>query len=190
MKIEELHHIIRNRKSVYPKQFTSREISKEILDELLESANWAPTHRLTEPWRFKVFHGEGRKKLGTFMAERYRRETVLEDFSISVYEKLKNKALQSAAVIAICMQRDARERVPEWEELAATACAVQNLWLAASVYGIGGYWSTPSDKDHLHEIVSLNQGERCLGFFYLGYYEPFDSARRRGPVSEKVEWIE
>ena len=41
------------------------------------------------------------------------------------------------------MQRDPGERIPEWEELASVACAVQNMWLSATSYGIGAYWSSP-----------------------------------------------
>jgi len=189
MKTEDIHQFIRNRKSVYPKQFNDKSVSREVLQEILESANWAPTHKLTEPWRFKIFHGESQKKLGRFMAERYRKKTTMEDFSIAIYEKLKNKPIRSAAVIAICMQRDAAERVPEWEEIAATACAVQNLWLTASAHGLGGYWSTPSDKDHLGELVNLKEGETCLGFFYLGYYNDFPTNRKRGPLKDKVDWV-
>ena len=39
---------------------------------MLENANWAPTHRLTEPWRFVVFKGEGLKTLAKFQSELYR----------------------------------------------------------------------------------------------------------------------
>jgi nitroreductase len=190
MTIDEVHQLIRNRKAVYPQQFISKPIERHILLELLESANWAPTHKLTEPWRFKVFYGAGQKKLGTFMAEKYRASTPLADFSISKYEKLKTNPVKSGCVLAICLQVDQQKRVPEWEELASVAMAIQNLWLAASAYGIGGYWSTPGLIEHLGELVPMNVGERCIGLFYMGYYEPFEANRKRGPITQKLTWIE
>ena len=84
------------------------------------------------------------------------------------HKKIIEKPNQSGCVLAICMQRDANESVPEWEEIAATAMAVQNMWLAASDLGIGAYWSSPSLKDHLYKHIELASGERCLGFFYMG----------------------
>ncbi|MCP4458769.1 MAG: nitroreductase [Cytophagales bacterium] len=186
---EKVHELIRSRKSVYPKQYIDKKISKEILEEILESANWAPTHKLTEPWRFKVFHGASQKKLGTFMAEKYRAITPLDDFSLVRYEKLKTNPQKAGCVLGICFQRDHEERIPEWEEIASTACAVQNIWLAASVHGIGGYWSTPEAMDHFSELIPLNKGEKCIGLFYMGYFEPFDSNRKRGNIGDKLTWV-
>ena len=101
MNPKEVHTLLRERKSVYPPQFLEKEISKETIEEILESANWAPSHRLTEPWRFKVFRGESRKSLGNFMAEKYRSLTPATDFSVSKYEKMKMNPVKSGARIAI-----------------------------------------------------------------------------------------
>lgn len=62
--IEEVNKIIRNRRSQFVAQFKENDpIDDWIIEELLENANWAPTHKLTEPWRFVVFSGEGLKKI-------------------------------------------------------------------------------------------------------------------------------
>jgi nitroreductase len=186
----EVHHLLRNRKSVFPLQFSNQPIDRAELMEILESANWAPSHKLTEPWRYKVFFGDGKKKLGTFMAEKYRSLTPLADFSISKYEKLKKNPIKSGCVLAICVQMDPAKRVPEWEELAAVSASVQNLWIAASAHDIGGYWSTPSLIEYLGELVPLNVGEKCIGLFYMGHYAPFETNRKRGPIAQKLTWIE
>lgn len=190
MTIEEVHRLLRERKSVYPQQFINKEIPRQLLLDILESANWAPTHKLTEPWRYKVFVGEGRKKLGTFLAEKYRAVTPAGDFSIARYEKLKTNPQKAGCVLAICLQVDPQKRVPEWEELAAVAASVQNIWLSAYAQGIGGYWSTPDLIQHLGELVPMNTGERCIGLFYLGYYAPFETARKRGSIHQKLTWVE
>ena len=49
-----------NRRTIYPKFFTSRKVHKEIVEHLLNNATWAPTHGNTQPWRFKVYMGESR----------------------------------------------------------------------------------------------------------------------------------
>ena len=95
----------------------------------------------------------------------------------------------SGAVIAICMQRDLKERVPEWEEIAATAMAVQNLWLMTQEMGLGGYWSSPGYISELAEDLNLQEGERCLGFFYLGVFDEEIPAGDRDSVIEKIEWF-
>lgn len=87
------------------------------------------------------------------------------------------------------MQRDPAERVPEWEEVAAVACAVQNLWLSCTAYGIGGYWSTPHSIIEAREFLELADGERCLGLFYLGYHQMPDLPGRRIPITQKITWM-
>jgi nitroreductase len=100
------------------------------------------------------------------------------------------KSQRSQVVLAICMQRDPRASIPEWEEIAATAMAVQNLWLTAHSLNIGGYWSSPAIKDHLHKHIALEPGEKCLGFFYLGKYdEQLFAGNRNSSIKDKITYF-
>ncbi|MEM1321977.1 MAG: nitroreductase [Bacteroidota bacterium] len=182
--------LIRRRRSVFPPLYNDQPIPKEIIEEMLENANWAPTHRLTEPWRFKVMRGAALEKLSTFLGNYYKTHTPAEKFSEKKYEKTLKKPLRSACVIAICMQRDPEERVPEWEELAAVACAVQNMWLTATAYGIGAYWSSPKAIHEADQLFSLAEGERCLGFFFMGNTEQDQLPGRRQAIADKVQWLD
>ena len=180
--------IIQNRRAVFPAQYNEQPITKEEISTILETANWAPTHRRTEPWRFKIFHGESQNKLGMFMAEAYKKTA--QNFSQFTYDKLIANPMKAGCIIAICMQRDPKESIPEWEEIASTAMAVQNMWLTASEMKIGSYWSSPSLKKQFGEFVDLSDGERCLGFFYMGRYdeEPSEGTRKTS-IEEKIKWI-
>ena len=184
-----IEQIIKSRRSVYPQHYVNKEISKETILWLLELANWAPNHRKTEPWRFKVFHSEeSRSDLGEYLAEAFKMKAIKKggEFPDLKYNKTLKKPLQSGCVIAICMKRDPLERVPEWEEIAAVACAVQNMWLAASSKGIGSYWSTPSSIIEARDFLQLEEGEKCLGLFYLGYKNELDFQSSRTPIEEKT----
>ncbi|NND62700.1 MAG: nitroreductase [Flavobacteriaceae bacterium] len=184
-----ISEIIRSRRAVYPIQYNGATISEKEVKTILESANWAPTHRRTEPWRFKVFHSiEARQGLSEFLGEKYR-ETV-QPFSEVKHKKVMEKPLQSGCVLAICFQRDPKESVPEWEEIAATAMAVQNMWLMAHEMKIGAYWSSPALKNYLHELVPFDGGEKCLGFFYMGKYDgELLEGERKTPIEDKTVWI-
>ena len=119
--------LLKQRRSIYPQQFNKKSISKDIIQKVLESANWAPTHKKTEPWRFKVIQEHAKLRLGEYLSETYM--NITENASEFKAKKISQKFELSDTVIAICMQRDAKERIPEWEEIAATAMAVQNMWL-------------------------------------------------------------
>lgn len=189
MTIEEVHKLLQGRRSVYPDQYLDKVIPDQLIKNILENANWAPTHKLTQPWRFKVLKGEVLKKFGIFMAEKYRSINQLESFSVAKYEKLKMNPQKAGAIIAICMQRDLRNRVPEWEEVASVAMAVQNMWLTSTAYGIGSYWSSPDLLEYFGEFEPLAEGESCIGLFYMGYANTPEHMPKRTPIEDKVKWL-
>lgn len=188
VKPDQFMDLVRRRRAVFPPVYTDAPIEAAWIADLLEAANWAPTHRRTEPWRFHVFRGDGRQKLADFMAGAYTRITAPEKFSEATREKFRLNALRSDTVIAIVLRRDPQERIPEWEEVASLAAAVQNLWLCATAYGLGGYWSTPGLIREVGPWLGLPEGERCVGLFYLGHYDMPEMPGQRGPVAEKVTW--
>ena len=180
--------IIANRRSIFPIQFSGKQVSDSQLHELFEAANWAPTHRRTEPWRFKVFRGEKKTGLGSFLVDAYTKTT--PKFSKRKSQAIADKIKLSDAVVLICMKRDEKESVPEWEEIAATAMAVQNLWLRATELGLGGYWSTPAYLDQIDQLITLENYERCLGLFYIGEFVGPTPTREPGDWREKVQWYD
>lgn len=186
---DNINDLIRRRRAIFPKSYIDRDIPEEIVHQLLENARWAPTHRMTEPWRFIIFQGEGRRKLGEFMSASYLENTPTERFSDMAFQKMLLNPQRAGCVIAICMQPDPDERIPEWEEIAATACAVQNMWLTATAYGLGAYWSTPGVVVNNDAVPGLKPGERCLGIFYVAYHDMPEVEGKRSPVEKFTTWI-
>jgi len=188
--MQEIDQIIRNRRAIYPNNYTAQKISDAVIMQVLESANWAPNHKKTEPWRFKIFTDKALARLADFLAEAYKEKVGPENFSEFKYNKTRKKPMQCSHVIAIIMQRHPEEILPEWEEIAAVAMAVQNMWLSCSTKQIGCYWSSPSTITKDTEFLSLEKGQRCLGLFYMGMEEEgFEKTSKRGDIGEKVSWV-
>ncbi|MCG2419901.1 nitroreductase [Aequorivita sp. F47161] len=183
-----ISNTIKSRRAVFPAQYNKEPIEKQEVEKILEAANWAPTHKRTEPWRFKVFHGVSQVGLGKFMAETYKQTA--ENFSEFTYNKFMDNPVKAGCVLAICMQRDPKESIPEWEEIAATAMAVQNMWLTAHDMGIGAYWASPSILKYLDKFIQMEDGEQCLGFFYLGKYDAeLPEGTRKTSIETKTVWM-
>jgi nitroreductase len=185
--IDIINETIRNRRSIFPPSYIEKEISREIIENILENANHAPTHKLTEPWRFTIFQGDSKQQLADFFMNRYKSVTPVEAFSQARYEAAGDKVVKSDCVIAINMEVHP-EKVPEWEETAAVACAVQNMWLTATAYGIGSYWSSPAILDLLGGFLGLPENQKCLGLFFMGYHEAPPAPARRSSIASKVTW--
>ncbi len=183
-----IFNLIKNRRSVFPAQYNDKAIAKSDIEKILEAANWAPTHKRTEPWRFKVLQGDSQERLGQFLSNKYQ-EVEERPKQIKIRKLLENP-VKAGAVIAICMQRDPMESLPEWEEIAAVSMAVQNMWLCCTQMGIGAYWSSPGLIKYMDEFFEFNKGERCLGFFYMGYFDGDLPEVQRGGIAHKVAWLD
>lgn len=189
--IEEINALIKNRRSHFPKQFdTQKKVDDAIVQQIIENATWAPSHGQTEPWKFVVFTGAGLQKLATFQAELYKKEAG-ENFKEAPYQNLLNNPLMASHVIALCLKRDPNKKFPEVEEVAAVSCAVQNIYLSVTAYGLGGYWTTggPTYKPSGKEFFGLEEDDKLLGFFYLAHVATPSPAGKRKPVEDKVVWV-
>ncbi|MTI31935.1 nitroreductase family protein [Xanthovirga aplysinae] len=191
-KPEEINQLIRNRRSIYPNMYSGEKIDQEIIEKLLENANWAPTHGITEPWRFTVFTGEGLKKLATFQSELYKKGAEAKgNFQEEKFQKLATKPLKASHIISIGMSRDPKGKIPEIEEVEAVACAVQNMYLTATAYGVGCYWSTGgvTYMEEAKEYFGLKSEDKLLGFLFLGIPKnPWPKGKRK-PIKDKIRWV-
>ncbi len=188
--LSEITEVIKNRRTVYPENFSSRKVHKEIVQNLLNNAIWAPTHGLTQPWRFKVFQKEALASLLDFKAELYKNST--PEFIDAKYQKFKARKEKSSVVIAIIAELGTNPKIPEIEEIEAVACAVQNIQLSCTAYGLGAFWASGklAYSDEMKEYLKLNDNQKCLGFIHIGYPEGEWPKSRRKPIEYCTEWIE
>ncbi len=190
--VEKINQLMRDRRSVFPKDYTGEKVDDAIIHQLLENANWAPTHKLTEPWRFVVFSGDGLKKLAAFQSECYKQVTTAKGtFQEDRYQGLRTKPLESSHIIAVGMKRDEKNSIPEWEELGAVFCAIENMYLTATAYGIGCYLSTGgiTGFEEAKSYFGLGKEDKLLGFFNVGIPNNAQRLSKRRPIIEKVKWV-
>jgi len=193
MNPKELKDIIRRRRSIYPNAYSDAKVDESIIEEMLENANWAPTHKLTEPWRFVVFSGDGLKKLADFQSELYKKTAEAKgNFNEKTYDMLKTKPLKSSHIIAIGMKRDEEEKLPEIEELSSVAMAVQNMYLTATAHGLGCYWGSGgiTYNEEAKPFFGLGPKDKFLGFLFIGKPSTDEWPEgKRNPIMEKVIWV-
>ena len=180
----------RTRRTIKPHQMDpARDIPRELLLEILEDAHWAPTHGMTQPWRFHVFTGPARAHLVDGLQALYDRLTPPAEVRADKREKFRANALTAPVAIAIAARIEPGGKITATEEIAATCCAVQNLMLSAHQRGVGSFWSSPpvSYSSAFVEWLGLDATHSALGIIYLGYALPGTKAvSSRLPLSERV----
>jgi len=146
---------------------------------LFRAALRAPDHGQLRPWRFLLVEGEARARVGQILAD-------VEDACYGPQpeagrNKTRQRLLRAPLVVLIVAHVTPHAKVPELEQLLSTACAVQNVLLAADALGFAGMWRTGpvTFEPLLAERLGLAQQERLLGFLYLGTPR---AGRRQPPV--------
>ncbi len=184
-----LSNIIKTRRSTKPALFNGNKILDEEVEQLLELADWAPTHTFSEPWRFVVYAGEKVVEFSKQHALLYQQFTPAEKFMQSKFDSIISNGEKSSHII-VCIMKRSNEKIPAMEEMAAVSCAIQNILLGATALNIASLWSTggmvlhPSFKKHFQ----LNEQDAILGQLYLGYSDEVIEGKRKMALEEKIVW--
>ena len=157
----ELIDAVRSRRSA--NRLTDPAPTDDELLDLVTDAATGPDHGLLRPWRLITIRGEARHTLGTALAAGAGDDQAARD-------KAAGKPLRAPLLVAIVLQPRDNPKVPEWEQLAATAAMVHNLGLLLHGRGFGAIWRTgePTRSPQVRDLLGLGTGEQLLGWLYVG----------------------
>lgn len=175
----DLAAIIRERRAVKEDFFNDEIVKEETVKELLDSAIWAPTHGLRQPWRF-VFVGADKK--ANFAKK------VSETYPEHMQKNREEYLNKPNAILVVIMEEPEAQK--QWDEnYGATASMIQNFWLLAWEKQLGVVWKTnPHIYDpKVKEILNVSDNEKVVGFIHLGYFDELPEKKDRIPVFEKFE---
>lgn len=187
----ELFEAIKNRRSVG--KVKPDPVPTEWIEKLLEAATWAPNHHHTEPWKFVVLTGEGRRPLGRVLAEIALEEArpLSYEEKTEIIKKQMAKPFRAPAIITVIATPSDHPKAVWREELAAGHAAIQNMLLAAHALGLGAVWRTgkPAYHPKMKELFQLRDQDEVLGFIYVGYPDIRQVPAKRIPYQKKTIWI-
>ncbi len=173
------------------RHFAGGTVAEDVLLRLLRAAHHAPSVGFMQPWRFLRVRSPALRQGIHALVEQERLRTAQalgvreEDFM-----KLKVQGVLDAAevlVVAMPPGREAhifgRRTLPEMD-IASTACAIQNMWLAARAEGLGLGWVSIFDPQELARLLQMPEGAHPLGVLCLG---PVD-AYYAEPMLQQEKW--
>ena len=173
------------------RHFSGGTVAPELLARLLEAAHQAPSVGLMQPWRFiRITNRELRAKVQALVEEeRVRTAEALGERS-DEFMTLKVEGIHDCAEVLVAALMDDREKhifgrrtLPEMD-MASLSCAIQNLWLAARVEGLGMGWVSLFDPQALGELLGLPSGAKAVAILCLGPVAEFYPA----PMLELEGW--
>jgi nitroreductase len=150
------------------KQYGSEPVSEAVVRELVDLARWAPNHKLTNPWRFRLLGPETRARIDELVPEA---------------EVMK---LRRAPTLVLVTSVQSEEPVLAEEDVRATAAATYALLLAATDRGLASYWRTPScfGEPSVRSLLGLADNEVVVALVHLGPPVTEPPAKERAPVED------
>ncbi|NEW05109.1 5,6-dimethylbenzimidazole synthase [Paenibacillus sp. SYP-B3998] len=186
-----LYKIINARRDI--RTFLSDPIPQETIMHLLEAAHHGPSVGFMQPWSFILVTQETIKERLAWAADKERRALAIhyEDDRQDQFLGLKIEGLKQAP-LTICVTCDptrggshvlGRNSIPETDML-STACAIQNMWLAACVEGLALGWVSFYKKADVRDILGIPPHIEPLALLSIGYTENYPSK----PILESANW--
>ena len=167
----DLEQAIRTRRT--HKAFRRDPVPRETLEELFDLARWAPSHNLTNPWRFRVIGPEA-----------------LEALKQAAGPESAAK-LDRAPTLVVASAVQTGEAVQDEEDLLAVGVACYIVLLAAHERGMAGYWRTPGvlRTSEGRAAVGLPDDEHFVGLLHLGWCNQQKDAPVRAEVQDFVTFL-
>ncbi|HEU5001756.1 MAG TPA: nitroreductase [Actinomycetota bacterium] len=185
---------IQSRRSV--PALTDQVPSRNEVEALLDAAVMAPTHHMTQPWRFVVVQGVAREAMGAVMGERVRREQGGDPMVDSKVAAEEARPLRAPVIIVVVYTPSDHPKAVAMEDRYSVGAAMQNILLAAHDRGLAAFLRTgpaaldPDVARHLGLAVDGEAPEEIAGFIYLGYpAAEAPPAKQRTDPRERTVWL-
>ena len=174
------------------KDFTGAPVERSVLTALVTAATCAPTHRLTQPWRFYVCDQTAIQRLEAFLIATPAIAAVPDAAKGQAkLAKLRERLGSLGAMVFVTWTR-ATDPVIDLEDHAAASAAVQNLLLAATAMGLGSFWSTNPALGHPETLRWLGAdltAEGNLGCIWLGTAAAMPPAPPRVALADRLRFV-
>ncbi len=184
---------VESRRSI--RKFNKQQVSRELVEKLLEMAVYAPSPKNIQNWRYVVVNGADKLKLFNIVLQAIAEKKSQGMITASGVNSVKTIAHASAVILVFNADyrfegiKDLNDRFMWLAEVQAIGAAVENLLLTATKLGIGTLWIC----DVLYAADKINDwlqtGYELMAAVALGYFDKAPEAAGRRPLNEVVEWI-
>ena len=189
-RLRAVYDVIAERRDV--RRFRADEVEEEVLSRVLEAAHHAPSVGLMQPWRLIVIRDvQTRSKIRALaQRERLRQADKFDERARHFLDQKIEGVLEAPLGVCVCCDHGhddvevlGRGTIPE-TDIYSTACAIQNLWLAARAEGLGVGWVSFYQPADLRALLGLPDRVEPIAYLCVGW--PDEQPVR--PSLEAVGW--
>ncbi len=177
------------RRSVPAFQMCEPGPSTAELEQILTLAVRVPDHGKIAPWRFVVYRGAERARIGeALLGMALEKNPELSEEMIGVE---RARFTRAPVVIGVISTAGPHVKIPEWEQLMSAGAVCLNLLMAANAHGYVSNWLTEwfAYDENAHPLLGIKPGEKVAGFIHIGSTTFPISERPRPALGDVVTWV-
>ena len=177
------------RRSVPAFQMCEPGPSTAELEQILTLAVRVPDHGKLAPWRFVVYRGAARAKIGeALLTMALGKNPALSEEMIAVE---RARFTRAPVVIGVISTAGPHVKIPEWEQLMSAGAVCLNLLMAANALGYVSNWLTEwfAYDEGAHPLLGIQPGEKVAGFIHIGSTTFPITERPRPALGDVVTWV-
>ncbi|WP_445477622.1 nitroreductase family protein [Lysinibacillus irui] len=173
------------------RNYTTQQVEKEKIEQILQAATYAPNDRMREPWHFYVIQDEAMKRYeamaSAYLQERFPTKPNLVESSLKVVQTTPVAIVVTADVVE--GDADATQ-----DNVFAVCSAIMSMWLAAEELGLGFVWRTRGvglvHDPRMHAFIGASASQKVVGTIFIGYPQEQElNDKKRTPFEEKTTWL-
>lgn len=178
--VVELTKLIRERRTI--QSFTNEKVPDQWVREAMELSLWAPNHRLTFPWYYKLVDGGARQRLADLAVELKGKKAALSE---TAKQAVRATVTIPSHLLMLGLKPEADDDKSK-ENYATLACSVQILSLVLWEKGVGVKWSTAGFTRHLqtHAILGIPDAIQLEGCLFIGKAQVIPPASPRPAIAD------
>lgn len=162
---------------------------KAEIEEILRLASRVPDHGKIAPWRFIVYRGQERVRLGEALLK-----IALEtkpDLSEEMIQVERTRFTRAPVVVAVVSKAGPHIKIPEWEQLMSAGALCLNVLLSANAHGYVANWLTEwfAYDERAYPLLGVGADEKVAGFIHIGSTTFPAIERPRPELADTVTWV-
>lgn len=196
---ESLAALLRGRRSV--RSYQARPVARELIEQILEAARWAPSPHGRQPWRFVVLtRQEPKILLAERMGTTWQKNLEMDGQTLEIVnirlEKSRQRILKAPVIILPCLYLEDMDRYPDEKRQAdettmaiqSLGAAIQNMLLMAYDLGLDTGWMCAPlfCPDIVCDALELDKRLIPQALITVGYVAADPKRRERLPLDSLV----
>lgn len=173
------------------KEYTEEPVPRERIEDLLDLANAAPNHRMTQPLEFRIMGPGAKTAYARALAGRKTARIEDSETARAVAARVIARTTAVPAMIAVLAHQAEDPEIRE-EDYATAFMAIQNLSLGAVELGLGTHIKTGAvmGDPALRTALRAGDDQRVVAILFLGGPAGVPEPKARVPAAERTLWLD